>query len=50
MKKRIKKWGDSLIIRFSPDDVDLYNIKEGDIIDLPEEALNSKGEVYNIKQ
>lgn len=45
MKKRIKKWGDSLIIRFSPDDIDIYNIREGDVIDLPEEALKSKEEL-----
>ncbi len=36
MKKIIKKWGDSLIIRFSPEDLKIYNLKEGDIVEIPE--------------
>ena len=40
MKKRIKKWGDSLVIVFTKEDIDLYGIKEDDIIDIGE--LNVK--------
>ena len=34
MIKRIKKWGDSLVIRFSPEDAENYGLMEGDLIDL----------------
>lgn len=28
--KIIKKWGSSLVIRFSPDEVNILNVKDGD--------------------
>ena len=34
MKKILKMWGDSLIIRISPDDAKIYKIKKGDYIDI----------------
>jgi len=34
MKKRIKKWGDSLVIVFTKEDCELYGLVEGDVIDL----------------
>jgi len=34
MKKRIKKWGDSLVIIIDKENADVYNLKEGDIIDI----------------
>ena len=34
MKKRIKKWGDSLVIVFTKEDCDLHGLVEGDVIDL----------------
>jgi len=33
MEKIIKKWGNSLIIRFSPEEVEINNLKEGEIIE-----------------
>jgi len=42
MKKRIKKWGDSLVIVFTKEEKELYGLIEGDIIEL-EEMLFQKG-------
>jgi antitoxin component of MazEF toxin-antitoxin module len=39
MKKIIKKWGDSLVIRFSPDDVKIFNLKEGDIVEINDKVF-----------
>jgi len=39
MKKKIKKWGGSLVIRFSPDDKEQFGIDEGVWIEIPDEAL-----------
>lgn len=36
MKKRVKKYGNSLVIVITPEDQDLYGIKEGDVIELGE--------------
>jgi antitoxin component of MazEF toxin-antitoxin module len=44
MKKIIKKWGPSLVIRFSPDDMEMYGIKEGDIIEIDDDVLRRAGE------
>ena len=41
MKKIIKKWGESLIIRLSPDEIQIYDLKEGDAIDI--EIIKFKG-------
>lgn len=32
MKKIIKKWGDSLVIRISPEEAKVLKIKQGDIV------------------
>ena len=32
MKKIIKKWGDSLVIRLNSDEAKILKIKEGDIV------------------
>ncbi len=42
MKKEIKKWGNSLIIRFSPEEMRTHNLKEGSIIDLTDIVLKVK--------
>jgi hypothetical protein len=34
MKKQIKRWGKSLIISFDEEEQEIYNLKEGTIIDL----------------
>jgi antitoxin component of MazEF toxin-antitoxin module len=34
MKKIIKKWGDSFVIRFSPDEVKILRIKEDEIVNV----------------
>lgn len=34
MRKQLKKWGDSVIIVISPEDLKNYNLKVGDIIDI----------------
>ena len=36
MRKIIKQWGNSLIIRLNPEEVEVNNIREGDIIDIIE--------------
>lgn len=42
MKKIIKKWGSSLVIRFNPDDVKIYDLKEGDTLDIEIVKLKEK--------
>lgn len=39
MKKIIKKWGDSIVIRFSPEEVRIFNLKEGDVIEIDDEVF-----------
>lgn len=34
MKKIIKKWGDSCVITLDPEDMKVYEMKVGDIIDI----------------
>jgi len=34
MKKKIKKYGDTLVISISREDAEIYEIKEGDIVEL----------------
>lgn len=34
MKKIIKKWGDSAVIILTPEELKIYNIKIGDILEL----------------
>jgi antitoxin component of MazEF toxin-antitoxin module len=34
MKKKIQKWGNSLVVVFNSADVDAYGLVEGDIIDI----------------
>ena len=44
MKKRIKTWGSSLVIVFTKDDIDLYGIKEGDVINMDDLLIIEKTE------
>lgn len=34
MKKKIKKYGNGLVIHFTKDEIELYGLVEGDVIDL----------------
>ena len=34
MKKILKKWGGSIIIRFSPEEVKIFNLKKDDVLEL----------------
>lgn len=34
MKKKLKKWGNSLVVVFNKEDQDIYSLIEGDTIDL----------------
>ncbi len=34
MKKVIKKYGNTLVIRLDKEDVEIYNIGEGDIVEI----------------
>jgi len=36
MRKEIKKWGDSNVIVLTKDDLKVWNLREGDIIDIPD--------------
>lgn len=42
MKKIIKKWGNSLVIRFSPDDVSMFGLREGDVVDIADMFVMEK--------
>jgi antitoxin component of MazEF toxin-antitoxin module len=37
MIKIIKRWGGSIIIRFSPEEAKIFNLKEGDIVEFDDE-------------
>ena len=34
MKKKIKKYGNGLVIHFTKEEVELYGLREGDVIEL----------------
>lgn len=34
MLKEVKKWGNSLVIRFSPEECKIYELEEGNTIEL----------------
>lgn len=40
MRKKVLKWGDSLVIRFSKAEVELFGIAEGDVIDLDDMLID----------
>ena len=42
LHKRLKKWGNSLVVVFNKEDIDLYGMKEGDIVDLSDLFLIQK--------
>lgn len=43
MKKRLKRYGVTMILSFSADDVKIFNLKEGDIVDVNlEDKVNWK--------
>jgi hypothetical protein len=42
MKKQIKAYGDSLVIRLFRDEVKIFNIKEGDVVEIPDEVFLNK--------
>lgn len=51
MKKIVKKYGNTLIVNFTPEDCKIYRIVEGSVIDLSElTVLNESGVKYNAKQ
>ena len=34
LRKKLKKWGNSLVVVFTKEDDDVYSLKEGDNIDI----------------
>ena len=40
MKKIVKRWGASLIILLNSEDVQVYNLKEGDVVDIELVKIN----------
>jgi len=34
LRKKLKNWGDSVVLTFTKEDLELYNLKEGDVIDI----------------
>lgn len=44
MKKRVKKYGNSLIITFDAEDQAIYGIVEGDVIDIGDMIIQKKEE------
>lgn len=45
MKRRIKKWGDSLVIVFTKEDCEIYDIKLGDILDLSDMRIETRKKI-----
>lgn len=51
MIKRIKKWGNSLVIVFNAEDEKIYGIKEGDVIEIDDMLWENKiNKVKRVKQ
>lgn len=48
MKKKLKRWGNNLVITFTKEDESIYGLKEGDIIEVNDSILESKKNVQNI--
>jgi len=44
MKKIIRKWGDSIVIRLTPEEAEIYELKKGDVVDIEICKLNKKKE------
>lgn len=42
MKKKVKRYGGSLIILFSKEECDIYDIKEGNVYDVELAPINSE--------
>lgn len=42
MKKKVKKWGNSLVIIFDKEDIELHGIVEGDWIDIGDMLIQKK--------
>jgi len=42
MKKILKKWGNSLVITFSKEEVSINELNEGDILDLDDMIIEKK--------
>lgn len=42
MKKLIKKWGNNLVISFSKEEKELYNLRQGDYLDLSDAVTVKK--------
>lgn len=45
MKKKVKKWGDSLVIVIDKEDQEIYGIAEGDVIELADMLVQKNKEV-----
>lgn len=44
MKKIIKKYGSTLIIRLDPEDLQIYDLKEGDILEIEFKKIGEKND------
>jgi len=42
MKKKLKKYGNTLVISFNREDTEIYKLKVGDVLEIPEECLIQK--------
>jgi antitoxin component of MazEF toxin-antitoxin module len=42
MKKKIKKWGNSLVIVFTKEDEEVYGLVEGDVINIEDMLIQKK--------
>ena len=43
MKKIIKKYGSSHVIKLDPEDMTIYGLKEGDVVDISDIVILKKG-------
>jgi len=43
MKKKLKRWGNNLVVVFTKEDEEIYGIIEGDIIELDDMIVQKKG-------
>lgn len=41
MKKKLKKWGNSFVIVFTPDEAEIYGLVPGDIIEIGDMLLQT---------
>jgi antitoxin component of MazEF toxin-antitoxin module len=50
MKKRLKKWGNSFVLVFTPDEAKIYGLVVGDVIEIDDMLLQKTTKIKKVKK